>query len=269
MRRVLVLILLALAAVAQEPAPGGQSKANSNSPQDPNAQKARQLIDRCIAALGGDAWLHVADMEQQGRTYAYEHGDPASVGVVYWRFWKFPDKDRAEFTKQRDVVYIYNGDKGYEVTYKGTAAMDPVDLKNYLRNRDHSLETVLRIWLPNPKTALFYDGPALAEQKYTDRVTLMNGDDSVTLFLDRDTHLPVKKEYEWRSPDRYRNVEGEVFDNWRPEQAVNTPHSTLRIHNGEIVNQRFITDVKYNQGIPDSKFEAHITYNPVRPSHPE
>lgn len=269
MRKILFLLLLSAVAFAQAPTPGGQPKANPNSPQDPNAQKARQLLDQCIQALGGDAWLHAADMEQEGRSYAYEHGSPASVGILFWRFWKFPDKDRVEFTKQRDVAYVYNGDKGYEITYKGTAAMDPVDLKTYLRNRDHSLETILRIWLPDQKTALFYDGPALAEQKYTDRISLMNGDDSVTLYLDRDTHLPVKKEYEWRSADRYRNVEDEVFDNWRPEQGINTPHSTLRIHNGEIINQRFITNVKFNQGIPDSKFQATITYTPVRPDHPE
>ena len=263
MRKGLIVFLLVASAFAQSPAPTAAS-------QDPNAQKARQLLDQCIQALGGDAWLHAVDMEQQGRSYAYEHGSPASVGVLFWRFWKFPDKDRIEFTKDRDVAYVYNGDKGYEITFKGTAAMDPVDLKTYLRNREHSLETVLRIWLTDPKTALFYDGPALAEQKYTDRITVMKGDDSVTLYLERDTHLPVKKEYEWRSPDRYRNVEGEVFDNWRPEQGVNTPHSTLRIHNGEIVNQRFITEVKFNQGIPDSKFQETITYTPkARPDHPE
>jgi hypothetical protein len=270
MRKVLIALLLTAVAFAQAPTSGGQPRANPNSPQDPNAQKAHQLIEQCIQALGGDAWLNVQDMEQEGRSYAYQHGEPASIGVQFWRFWKFPDKDRVELTKQRDVVYIYNGDKGYEVTYKGTAAMDPVDLKTYLRNREHSLETVLRIWLKQPQTALFYDGPALAQQKYTDRVTVMNSDnDSVTLFLDRDTHLPVKKEYEWRSPDRYRNVEDEVYDNWRAEQGIPTAHSTLRIHNGETTNQRFIVSVKYNQGIPDSKFEAKVTYTPQRPDHPE
>ena len=271
MRKVLIVFLLATAALAQEPSSSHQPATSSavQSPT-PNAQKARDLLNQCIQAMGGDAWLHDTTMEQEGRSYAYEHGQPASMGILFWRFWKFPDKDRIELTKDRDVVYIYSGDKGYEITYKGTAAMDPVDLKTYLRNREHSLETVLRVWLPDSKTALFYDGPALAEQRYTDRVTLMNANaDSVTLYLDRDTHLPVKKEFEWRSPDRYRNVESEVYDNWRPEDGINTPHSTLRIHNGETINQRFITKVTYNTAIPDSKFQATVTYTPVRPSHPE
>lgn len=270
MRKVFIVLLFAAAAFAQEPAPSPAPAPSQAAPQTANAKKARDLLNQCIQALGGDAWLNVKDLEQEGRAYVYSHGQPESLGTLFWRFWKFPDKDRVELTKQRDVVYIYNADKGYEVTYKGTAAMDPVDLKNYIRNRDHSLESVLRIWLQQPTTALFYDGPALAQQKYTDRVTLMNAEnDSVTLFLDRDTHLPVKKEYEWRSPDRFRNVEGEVYDNWRLEEGVNTPHSTLRIHNGEITNQRFITNVKYNTGIPDSKYDAKITYTLQRPDHPE
>ena len=50
------------------------------------------------------AWLNLQDMEQQGRSYGYSHGQPSSLGTVFWRFWKYPDKDRIELTKQRDVV---------------------------------------------------------------------------------------------------------------------------------------------------------------------
>jgi hypothetical protein len=250
--------------MAQAPAP------TATTAQEPNAQKARALLQQCIQAMGGDAWLNITDMEQEGRSYGYSHGSPTSMGTVFWRFWKFPDKERLELTKQRDVVYIYNGDKGYEVTFKGTAAMDPVDLKNYIRRREHSLETVLRVWLREPKTALFYDGTAIAEQKHTDSVTLLNpNNDSVTLFLDDRTHLPVKKQFEYRASDRLKDSEVEVFDNWRLEQGIQTPHSILRSHNGEITNQRFITNVRYNVGVPEQKFEAAVTYEPKRPSHPE
>ena len=273
MRQLLLIILLSTCALSQAPTPGGQpeqAKANPNSPQDVNAQKARTLLDQCIAAMGGQAWLDIKDMQQEGRTYGYSNGSPTGMGTLFWRFWKWPDKERTEFTKQRDVAYVYNGDKGYEVTFKGTAAMDPVDLKNFLLRRDHSLETVLRGWLQDPKTALFYDGPAIAEQRHTDSVTLLNANnDSVTLFLDDRTHLPVKKQFEHRAPDRLKDTEVEVFDNWRVEQGIPTPHSILRSHNGEIVNQRFITTVKYNVDLPDKMFEATVNYTPQRPSHPE
>jgi hypothetical protein len=275
MRKVLIVFLLSTCAVAQASAPGSSQSAAqpaANAPsQDVNAQKARTLLEQCIQAMGGQAWLSVNDMQQEGRTYGYSHGSPTGMGTLFWRFWRYPDKDRIEFTKQRDVAYVYNGEKGYEVTYKGTMSMDPVDLKQYLLRRNHSLETVLRGWLTDPKTALFYDGPAIAEQKHTDSVTMLNkNNDSVTLFLDEHTHLPVKKQFEYRAPDRMKDTEVEVYDNWRPEQGIPTPHSILRSHNGEIVNQRFITTVKYNMGLSDQMFEGKVNYEPKsRPSHPD
>ena len=106
-------------------------------------------------------------------------------------------------------MYINVGEKGYEVTYKGTAAQEPVPLADFNRRHRHSLEVVLRQWLNQPGAALFYDGPAVAEQKPADSVTILTADnDSVTLFLDNHTHLPIKKTFEWRDPaDRLKNVE--------------------------------------------------------------
>jgi len=238
--------------------------------QGENAKKARALLEQMIEALGGQAYLNIRDMTQEGRTYSFYNGQPNSLGTVFWRFWKFPDKDRTEFTKQRDVAYINNGDKGYEVSYKGTATEEPEHLHDYLRRRNHSLEYALRIWLPDPKTALFYDGPRVAQQKPCDSVTLMNAEnDSVTIFIDSNKHLPVQKTFEWRDPsDKLKNTEDEIFDNWREVQGIMTPHTLIRTKNGDPTNQRFLTSVKYNTGVPDSLFQATVTYDPYKKSGP-
>src|SRR5215472_14571021 len=112
--------------------------AQANIPADQeNAHKARELIDQAIQALGGQAFLNFEDMSQQGRTYSFYHGQPNSAGVLFWRFYKFPDMERVELTKQRDVAYVIHGDKGYEITYKGTASEDPKVLADSLRRRLH------------------------------------------------------------------------------------------------------------------------------------
>src|SRR5689334_579051 len=87
MRNLLIVLLLSACAWAQSPTPGGQpaqSKANPNSPQDVNAQKARTLLDQCIAALGGQAWLTAKDMTQEGRSYGYNNGSPTGMGTLFW-----------------------------------------------------------------------------------------------------------------------------------------------------------------------------------------
>jgi hypothetical protein len=240
----------------------------SNVPTDQeNARKARALLDQAIQALGGQAYLTFVDMTQQGRTYTFYHGQPNSAGILFWRFYKFPDKERVEITKQRDIAYVITGDKGYEITYKGTTSQDAKVLADSLRRRAHSIEWVLRKWLSDPNVALFYDGPAVAAEKPTDQITIMRQDDSVTLYLDSNTHLPVKKSFSWRDPtDRLRNTEDEVYDNYRPVGAIKTPFSISRFLNGDMSNQRFLNSISFNTGLSDSRFEASITYEPGRPS---
>jgi len=266
MKQTLVILLLAAVCHGQassSPAP----EASASIPVDQeNARRARGLLDQTIQALGGQAYLSISDISQQGRTYSFHLGQPTGVGVLFWRFSKFPDKDRIEVTKQRDVVYVYNGDQGYEITYKGTATMEPKDLADYLRRRRFSLDWVLRKWINEPGVALFYEGSAVAEQKQTEQVTIMNvHNEGVTLYIDINDHLPVKKSFSWRDPaDRERNVEEEVYDGYRSVQGIMTPFRTTRYYNGDMSNQRFMNSVTYNKGLSDSMFAATATYDPKK-----
>jgi len=264
-----ILLLIGSFSSAQTAPASSQSMASSINQGD-NAKKARALLDQMIQALGGQAYLNVKDISQEGRTYSYYNGQPNSVGTPFWRFVKPPDKERTEFTKQRDIAFVNTGDKGYEISYKGTAAQEPDQLRDYLRRRNHSLDYVIRVWLPDPKTALFYDGPKVAQQKPCDSVTLMNAEnDSVTIFIDSNRHLPVQRTFEWRDPmDKLKNSEDEIYDNYRDVQGVMTPHILLRTKNGDTVNQRFLTSVKYNSGLSDSLFQATVTYDPYKRSGP-
>lgn len=265
MKYLLSIFLLLLAAVAQDSAPPTAPQA---IPVDQgNAHKARMVLDTMIQALGGQAYLNIQDISQEGRTYSFHLGQPNSVGVLFWRFYRYPDKDRIELTKKRDVVYVYNGDKGYEITYKGTALEDPKDLADYLRRREYALDFVLRKWLNEPGVALFYEGKTVADQKPADQVTIMNARNlGVTIFVDANTHLPVKKSFSWRDPtDKERNVEDEVYDNYRLVQGVTTPFSITRFYNGDMSNQRFLNSVSYNQNSADSLFDVTATYDPKKP----
>jgi len=229
-----------------------------------NSAKAKALLDQAIQALGGDAYLHIQDMTQQGRTYSFHRGEATSTGVLFWRFVKYPDKERIELTKQRDVADVFNGVKGYEITYKGTAQLDTKVLADYLRRRDHSLDLVLRKWINEPGVALFYEGSAIAADKPAEQVSIMNAkNDSVTLYIDSTTHLPLKKMFTWRDPaDNLLNKEEEIYVAYRPTQGIMTPYSLTRFYNGEMSNQRFLNNVTYNNSLNESMFDAKTTYDP-------
>ena len=257
-----------MSAVAQEGPPQPSHSSTAAGPAIPvdqeNVRKAKALLDKAIHALGGEAYLGLRDIEQQGRTYSFHHGRPTSNGVQFWRFVEFPDKERIEITKQRDIAMLYNGDKGYEITYKGPHPIEPKDVTDYLRRRKFSLDVVLRKWTTDPKVALFYEGNAVAAEQPALQVTLINDkNESVTLYFDAETNLPIKKTFTWRDPDdKQRNLEEEIYDNYRLVQGIMTAYGFTRIFNGDMAVQRFLNAAKYNQGLNPAMFDPNARYDP-------
>lgn len=260
----------AMRSLAQDAAPApakpDSGKASSIPLDQQNAHQARDLLNQAIQALGGQAYLSVHDLQEQGRVYSFYHGRPSSNGVFFWRFVEFPDKERIELTPQRDIAYIYIGNKGYEITYKGARPVEQKDLEDYQRRKRFSLETVLRTWVNDPKVALFFEGAALAGNLAAQKVTLINSkDEAVSLYFDIDTHLPIEKSYSWRDPvDREKNVEEETYNGYRLVQGIMTPFGFTRYFNGDMQTERFITSASYTETLDQAMFDPNSGYNPLK-----
>lgn len=267
---VLLLIVCAMApcAYAQSDSAPPEASATSVTPPpsavaDPSSQKARELLDKMIAALGGQAWLTYKTSEQQGRSYSFYQGKPTSAGTLFWRFYEYPDKERRELTKQRDVIYIYSGDKGYEKTYKGTASEEDKIVREMLRRRQHSLEVVLREWLKDPQTMLLYTGQSVADQQMVDVVSILNkNNDELSIGIDINSHLPVNKRYTFRDADKYKVEEETIYGNYRTVQGIATPYTITTKRDGEVSGQNFLTHVEYNTAFQPGFFDAAANYNP-------
>lgn len=267
---------LAQAPAATSPSPATQAQPSSQPresssavPADQaNANQARAVLKQAIQALGGQAYLTIRDREQQGKSYGFHHGRASGAGVAFWSFTEFPDKERVELTKERDIAELYVGKKGWELTYKGAHPIEEKDRIDYLRRRRFSLDTVLRTWVNDPTVVLLFEGAAIAAQHPSDRVTLINGqDESVTLFIDSDTHLPVKKSFSWRDPvDRQKNLEEEVYENYKPVSGVMAPYNVTRFFNDDMASQRFLNSVTINQGIDEAMFDPNSGYDPNKPA---
>jgi hypothetical protein len=276
MKRFLPILVLVCAAAShawerpqdatpQAPANTAPAAATPAIPVDQeNAHKAKALINQAIQALGGDAYLTIRDRELTGRTFGFHHGRSSGNGVEFWSFSEFPDKERVELTKQRDIAELYIGTKGWEITYKGPKLIEPKDLEDYMRRRRFSLETILRTWVTDPGVAMLYEGNAIAAQHPALQVTLINSkNEAVTLDFDIDTHLPIKKSFEWRDPiDRQKNLEEEIYENYRLVQGVMTPSNVTGYFNGDMSRERFIFSATYNTGLDQAMFDPNSGYDP-------
>src|ERR1035437_2520723 len=133
-----------------------------------NAKQARAALDAMVQALGGEAWLNQKNQMLEGRVAAFFHGKPSGGTTEYWEYHAWPDHGRIEFTKHRDMVQFYVGRAGTEVTYKGNAPLPQEQVDDFLRRRDHSIETVVKVWLKDPNTILIYKDKNIDADEYDD-----------------------------------------------------------------------------------------------------
>ena len=231
---------------------GTQTQTTTDDLAAKNAKQARAILDAMVQALGGQAWLAVKNVERDGSGAAFYHGNPDLGTTDFYEFHQWPDHDRTEYTKHRDVVQFYVGRMGTEVTYKGKSPLPKDQVDDYLRRRDHSIEMVIKTWLPDPQTILIYDGQRLAERHLTEQVTLISAqNESVTIQTDTQTHLPLRRTFEWRDPVyKDKNVDAEEYDDYHVIDGLPTALRVTRFKNDEQVRQYYLVHVKYNEDLP-------------------
>jgi hypothetical protein len=220
--------------------------------------KGRELLQAMVTALGGDAWLNLKDSVIHGRTAAFYLGAPTEQIVPYWQMHRASGEERMEYTKKRDIIQIIAGGKGVEITYKGRQYLPQDNVDDVLRRRAHSVEAVARVWMKDPTATVFYMGTDTVGRRQADKIRIVTAqNDNVTLELDKENHLPLRRIFRWRNTT-YKDFDEdeEEYDGYQPVQGIQTPFNITRYHNGELTQQRYIVDVRYNVGLPDAMFDA-------------
>lgn len=231
-----------------------------------NSAKARMALDGMVQALGGDAWLKLKNHIYEGRTSGFYRGDPTGAVSDYIEFHEWPDKDRIEYGNKHDVVQIETDSGGWEVTYQGKKELPKDIVDEWRRRRDHSIELVLKVWLNDPKSVLIFEGQGLVERHLADQVTVLSAaNEAVTIQMDAQTHLPLRRTYRWRDPVyKDKNEDSEEYDNYQAIGGFPTPFTITRFHNGDMVNQRFLHRAYYNETLPPGAFDVNQTLSKIK-----
>ena len=190
-----------------------------------NAAQAHAVLDAMVKAMGGNAWLNMKNQVREGHFAVFYHGTPDLGTTKFYEFHTWPDRDRTEFTTHRDVAVFFIDGKGWEVTYRGKKALPPDQVEEYLRRRDHSIETAVKVWLKDPNTILIYEGQRLAERHLADTVTLISAqNEAITIQVDSQTHLPLRRSFQWRDPEyKDKNTDAEEYDGYRAGRRDSHP----------------------------------------------
>ncbi len=248
MRGGLPAALLALALTA----PGWARAQSGEQDAAKNTEQARAALNAMVQALGGQAWLNMKNKMLEGHVAAFFQGRPDLGTMLTWEYHQWPEHDRIEETKHRDADEIYIGNQGWEVTYRGKQQLPEKQVQDYLRWRDHSIETAVKVWMKDPKTLLIYEGPHLVENRLGVQVTLISPENqTITIVMDADTYLPLRREFQWRDPVYHDlNTDAEEYDDYHTIQGFPTPFTITRFHNGQMTQQYFVVRAAYNQTLP-------------------
>jgi hypothetical protein len=233
-------------------------------------KRGRALLAQMVEALGGDTWLNRRDMVVRGHTAAFFHGAPSGMVVEYSGARQFPvdgrpEAERIGFITEKsmilpghkiDVVQIYTQGKGYEVTYKGKTPL-PADLvEDYNRRMHHSIESVITDWMKKPDVMVIDEGTSMVERRLAHKVTVLAADnDAVTIEVDANTHLPLRRSYETRN-EKFKDIDKDVeeYDDYHTIQGLPTAMTLTRYHDDDMSSQRFYSTVEYNRGLDPALF---------------
>ena len=107
-------------APAQKPAPGA-------SRIDP---KAKDILDRAIRSLGGQAFLQAKSISTRGRTFAISEGIAAGF-APFRSIVVFPDKRHFSYGKDKPVTLINDGERGWQLDQYGTVRQSAEQVRRW------------------------------------------------------------------------------------------------------------------------------------------
>lgn len=245
-----VLLVLSAAVLLAAPSPARPQAGEADGAR--NAQQARAALNAMVQALGGQAWLDMKNQMLQGYIAAFFQGNPDPGTTEFWQYHAWPDKDRIEITKHRDVLQFYLGRVGLEVTYRGKNPLPQDQVDDFLRRRDHSIETAIKVWLKDPQTILIDEGIHMVERREGEQVTLISPqNEAITIVMDTQSHLPLSSSFQWRDPVYHdKDTETEEYDDYHVVDGFPTAYSITRYKNGEMTRQYYLRSAAYNQNLP-------------------
>jgi hypothetical protein len=221
-----------------------------------SAAKAKQILQEAIVALGGNTYLNVHDSTCTGRLGQFDHSGELTGFGHFIDYEVPPDKERQENLPKRNIIEIYNGDKGWDLDRGGVSEAPQVDLVDFVEGNKKDLDNILRYRIHEPGMIFRYAGPDVVDLKQVDWVELVDSDNrTIRIAIATATHLPVRKVVDTRDPKtRRKSEEIDYYSNYHPLEGIQTPFQITRERNGIKIFQVFFDKCDYNTNLPESLF---------------
>jgi hypothetical protein len=221
-----------------------------------SAAKAKELLQQMIQALGGPAYLRVRESVCDGRLAQFGHNGDLTGYQNFRDFWRYPDKNRTEYTKKRNFVELFAGDAGWTLDKGGVSEEPAGAVTDFQEQTKKDMDNLLRLRLNEEGMSFRYGGSDVVDLKQVDWVEIVDRERrTFRIAVDRESHLPVRCVVVTRNDmTRERTEEITFYSNFQTLDGVETPMQIARERDGRRSFQVFYLECHYNTGIPDELF---------------
>jgi hypothetical protein len=218
--------------------------------------KSKELLDKVIQALGGQAFLNYKTVSSTGRAFSIYEGETTGF-APFESDTVPPDKRRFAYGKGQKVILVNNGSRGWQQDRYGLIRQKPESVRRWQISMRYSLEGVLRHIVREPG-ALILDGGTDFVDLLPVRVLEISDSHQVNVKLDlqKSTYLPTRITYRIQNPRSREWTEyAESYSEYREIQGIQTPMRMVRYVDGERVAEYFLSTVEYNKEFPPGYFQ--------------
>ena len=272
------LLILAACVVLAAAVPGGLP-AQQPAPAKPAGHidpQARQLLDRIIQSLGGQAFLNAKSMTSTGRVYFFQDGRTA--GLEPFQSWfVYPDKRRFAIAKNKknisfdvnsglgnvtyegdskQIILINNGEKGWELDQYGVIPQPDQQVKGWMIANRFSLENLLRIRINEPGVLVQLGNVDFVDNFPTQGIEITEaGGITIRLDVNRQNYLPTRISYRVRNPkDNDWDEYSDTYADYKTFDGIQVPMHITRYLFGDRIGEQFRNAAKFNQEYPPNYF---------------
>ncbi len=226
--------------------------------------RGKQLVDKTIDALGGDAFLNMRTRTEIGRASSFYHDRLSgfSVARIYTKYLPPPPSALGEVQrqvlgkKQEDtVLFLTTG--AYEVTFRGARPLPEDQIGRFREATLHDVFYILRQRRNEPGMAFEAMGIDVVENQPVETLNIYDADNrNVTVWINSDTWLPVRQRFKlWDPVINDRREEVTHYTNYRDSGSrVMWPHEIARERDREKIFQMHSDRVTVNDPLDDSLF---------------
>lgn len=230
--------------------------------------RAIEVVDRAVAALGGDRYLNVKTQIGRGK---FSEINKEGIVLSFRSFLDvivFPDKERTEFKGQGTKNFQVNvGDTGW--VYDGSMEVIKIQSETQVANFKHgvrvSLDNLLRGGWRGLAKLSYVGKRAGTLGKRNEAVKLTYSDGLVVEFeFQVDDGLPVRAVYTRSNPDGEDVKEEDRYAQFIENGGIKSPFITDHLTNGKITSRINYESLEFNRPIPDTIFAKPVSARQVR-----